>query len=224
MTTFPHKYPPHTLDECIFPDAHNKQRIDDYVTGIRTGSVLLYGPNGTGKSTTAKLIVEAALGKAQVDDNRDIISGTTLSPTAIDNLYMTWNAQLYFASCHRGWVVIEEVDRLSISLQQRLASVIDKWHNLGSIVFTTNYKGNIDPALVHRCDAIEFPTPSAHAMLKRAQQILSAEGITVSSDKVLKVLEPTDGSIRKRMEALEDLCIEHRRARAPKSVPQPATP
>ena len=62
------KYAPTNLEELIYPSTAVALRIKAYAAGQLEGHVMLYGPNGTGKTTVAKLLVDAIGGTdAQVE-------------------------------------------------------------------------------------------------------------------------------------------------------------
>ena len=62
------KYAPKNLDEVIFPSTAVQRRITGYATGQLSGHIMLHGPNGTGKTTVANLLVnELGNGHPHVD-------------------------------------------------------------------------------------------------------------------------------------------------------------
>ena len=53
------KYAPKNLNEVIYPNVAVQRRIQGYATGQLEGHIILHGPNGTGKTTLANLLVRA---------------------------------------------------------------------------------------------------------------------------------------------------------------------
>jgi replication-associated recombination protein RarA len=51
------KYAPKQLDEVIYPNVGVERRINGYATKQLEGHIILHGPNGTGKSSLANLLV-----------------------------------------------------------------------------------------------------------------------------------------------------------------------
>jgi len=63
------KYAPTNLNEVIYPSVAVERRIKGIAAGQLEGHVMLYGPNGTGKTTVAKLLIQAIGGAdARVED------------------------------------------------------------------------------------------------------------------------------------------------------------
>lgn len=52
------KYAPRNLDEVIYPSVSVERRIKGYAAGQLEGNIILYGSNGTGKTTLANLLVK----------------------------------------------------------------------------------------------------------------------------------------------------------------------
>jgi replication-associated recombination protein RarA len=65
------KYAPTNLNEVIYPSTAVERRIKAYGAGQLEGHVMLYGPNGTGKTTVANLLVSAIGGEDARQDNCD---------------------------------------------------------------------------------------------------------------------------------------------------------
>jgi replication-associated recombination protein RarA len=57
------KYAPTNLNEVIYPNVAVQRRIHGYATGQLEGHKILHGPNGTGKTTLAGLLVQAIGGE-----------------------------------------------------------------------------------------------------------------------------------------------------------------
>jgi DNA polymerase III delta prime subunit len=80
------------------------------------------------------------------------------------------------------------------------------------LIITTNDLMAIHASIRSRCRMIEFPAVSAIAMLPRAQQILSAEGLNLPDEQVLSYLKERErfGDHRKYIERLNELLLIHK--------------
>lgn len=50
------KYAPKNLSEIIYPNVSVERRVEAYAHGHLDGHIILWGPNGTGKSSIARLL------------------------------------------------------------------------------------------------------------------------------------------------------------------------
>jgi len=51
------KYAPKNLGDVLYPNPAVKTRIQGYMSGDLEGNILLWGPNGTGKTTVAAVMM-----------------------------------------------------------------------------------------------------------------------------------------------------------------------
>ena len=61
VNSFVAKYAPKQLSEVVFADAVVEQEIRRYIERDDMRPIILYGPNGTGKTTVIKLIAVAGM-------------------------------------------------------------------------------------------------------------------------------------------------------------------
>ena len=57
------------------------------------------------------------------------------------------------------------------------------------IIFTTNEVDKLDPGLLSRAEVVEVPPVDHETFLRKAQEILKSEGVTLDDKSVLEVLE-----------------------------------
>ena len=66
------KYKPKNLSEVIYPSATVEQRIMAHASGGLSGNLMLWGPNGTSKSTVANLLPEAISGEDAIVEGKSL--------------------------------------------------------------------------------------------------------------------------------------------------------
>lgn len=198
--SFDQKHSPKTLDEVMFNNPADRKRIQQYASGERWHNLLLYGPKGTAKSTTARLICEASCVKAPVYHASNC---SDKIPTAMTNEF-NW---LRLEGAKTPYIVIEEVDQLPRTTQHKLRGFMDDCQRYGRFILTTNNRHLIDQPLVDRCDDIEFFAPNIDLMMERAKTILTAEGKHCDEDTLRMLLAAGDGSLRRMLRNIEDLVL-----------------
>lgn len=215
MTKFETKYAPKTLNDIVYPSEVIKNNIADIGNGSCHDNVLLFGPHGTAKSTTVKLMFEARYGSTyQVGnyyDGADLTSAAA-AKDAIQQMQNFLNFQKFTpAGCV---IVIDEIDFMHMSAQKSLRSFMQKFPFV-RFMFTTNNETSVYSGIRSVCRLIEFPVPAAKLWLPRAQHILHAEGVQLPDANVLNMLSGVSGSARDVCRLLQDVVLKN----AP-SVPQ----
>ena len=197
------KYAPKNLGEIIYPNDAVRTRIQAYTSGQLEGNILLWGPNGTGKTTVADLIPS-------------YISGTNahVEPLSFDDILKKPDLQLYIAnSCSvaswsgsKYFMVFHEFDNAKANVS-KFWTVIEEYADQLMLIITTNEPMNIHKSLRSRCDQIAFPVLTARQVLPRALQILKAEGVNLPDKQVLHYLTQVEhfGSLREYCRKLDEI-------------------
>lgn len=218
------KYAPQTLADVIYPSAVIEQQIADIGSGALRDDLLLYGPHGTAKSTTARLISYAR--HKQMPNSQTYIAGSRMENAAAAKKIMEdFEGQYKFLPFFSGFdvIIVDEIDMVHMSAQHRFREAMQDLGNTTQFVFTTNHYKDVYTGIRDACRTIEFPLPSAHQWLPRAQYILTAEGVSLSDGKVLNILAESNGSVRDTCRLLQDAILAHRRLHeaAPQVTLQP---
>lgn len=210
MITFAQKYIPKDFDDLIFPDSNTRQRIWEFSHNRRHNSLILHGPYGTAKSTTARLIARTRADGAEHGSD-DFLRAHDIDQATFTRISNTQTVQR-LAGVKMPITIIDEIDQVDSKLQYRLRWELDMHADRGCFVFTTNKLHNVDPGVVDRCDVVELPAANTDHWRERARWILEQEEVRVSDAKLSALLSTCDGSIRDLMRALEDLVLRQPRA------------
>lgn len=180
------KYAPQNLDEVIYPNASIERRIKGYAKQGIQGHVMLHGPNGTGKTTVAKLLINAIAGAdAAIDDHTP------------DELLGKTDLRSYILSCAglgrmsvggKYFFLLNEFDNAKKNLSKFWTALDDCGEYVMAII-TTNHPMTIDGSIRSRFDMIEMAGVTAAAALPRVQQVLKAEGLSLPNQQVLEYLK-----------------------------------
>ena len=206
--SFIDKYRPMTIADTVFNDAATQKRVEQFAKGQRTGNIIFYGPKGTAKSTTARILTKELASTVNCEYPTPILQASAINNDNIESLWGHWNIQR-IEGIKYPYVIIEEVDQLHIKLQHRLRSVIDE-SSIGRIILTTNNIHLVDIPLKDRCDDIEMPPANTNRWFNRASWILNAEGVKFTDPQLRSLLNTCNGSIRDLMRALEDFVLERK--------------
>ena len=200
--------PPSTVDDLVLPDAATEKRVRQYADGKRHGNIILHGPTGTGKSTTARVIAETRNHSANSGYPVPIYNGATFAQTDFNRIYNDWNWQR-INGVEKPYVIIDEVDKLSVPLQHQLRAILDET-SIGNVILTTNHIHRLDGSLVNRCDDIELPPIHVDDWKDLISGWLAEHQIDISSDTLNAVLSTNNGTIRDLKRAVEDIICDHK--------------
>lgn len=216
------KYAPQQLSEVIYPSAAVEMRINAYATGALSDDIILWGPNGTGKSTVARLLIKAIGGENALVETLpydDLVRKTDL------RFYLMQAAHMAkFTTSGKYFLLFEEFDNETKKMD-KLWTAMDACGDGLMTIFTTNNLLKIHLSLRDRMRMVEFPALTPASVVPRAQHILAAEGLVLPDAQVLHYLTTmaSPHTLRKFLGVLDQLIFLHLQG-LPMPPWQPAKP
>jgi DNA polymerase III delta prime subunit len=190
----------------VYPNAATELRVKSLGDGRLSGHVIFYGPRGTAKTTTANLLAKTIGGQnAHIESNFEKLM-------AMPDLMFYLKQGCHFAklfTSSKFFLLFNEFDNYKGTPYQ-LWDAMDLLQSEGlMLIITTNDLMAIHPSIRSRCRLIEFPAITASAMLPRAQQILSAEGLALPDAQALSYLKGQErfGDLRKYADLIDELLL-----------------
>lgn len=183
------KYAPVSLNHVIYPSTAVALRIQAYAAGQLEGHVMLYGPNGTGKTTVAKLLVDAIGGTDAQLEQKDM--DVLLGMSKLKDYIKASCAVARLTTSGKYFIVLNEFDKVK-------KGVSDFWTGLDACdgdvmaIITTNDPMAIDRAIRSRFDMIDMCGIPAVQALPRVQFALRAEGLSLPDAQVLHYLKQVE--------------------------------
>jgi replication-associated recombination protein RarA len=185
--------------------------------------IVLYGPNGTGKSTLANLlpaVFETSPGFLSTPEaGRDgIVSGgaTYVTSQKVSNSNaialvdgVRGRNGLMGGYSAKGWryEIIDEASQLTSHAQGALKGLMDAAY-CTVFIFVTNDEPGFDGGLKSRCYRIEMGYASMPELAKRAQDMLIAAGVTPNAhiaQKAHRIAQVSGGDLRELYSGVEEL-------------------
>ena len=159
--------------------------------GTFDSHLLFYGPAGTGKSSTVRVILNE-LGisdylvingsdKTGIDDTRRIIEYASV-PALDDKIKV---------------VVMEEFERLSPQAQDSLKYVLEKYSGWCRFIFTTNNINKVTTPIISRCEVFCYSNLDVGSYLNKVIQILKEENIENNPDDIADYINASYPDLRK---------------------------
>lgn len=183
------KYAPTNLNEVIYPSAAVALRIKAYAAGQLEGHVMLHGPNGTGKSTVAKLLVDAIGGPDVRLEDKDM--DELLGMTKLKDHMKAACALARLNNSGKYFIVLDEFDTAKKGVS-KFWTALDACGDSVMAIITTNNPMAIERAIRSRFDMIEMTGIPAVQALQRVQFTLKAEGLSLPDAQVLHYLKQVE--------------------------------
>ena len=200
------KYAPQTLDEVIYPSLVVERTIKGYASGRLEGHVMLYGPNGTGKTTVANLLIKAIGGDDAIIEQKECDELMAIKDLK-HYLFRAGNLASMTTS-KKHFLLFNEFDNYS-KRAHKLWTALDYCGDSVMAVFTTNKPMDIDRSLRSRAELVEFGAVSAKLVLPRVQIALRGQGVHLPDPQVLHYLRNVEEhkDIRKYMREADKIIL-----------------
>ena len=187
--TLMERYGPKTLSDMMFANTAAQADVNSFASGGINSDLILWGVNGTGKSTIARFIAE------QRDGLTETIPASTISANvnaAVRRLEQLTNWAPFSGNTGKGTVIYEEMEANGISLAPFWLAV-DQLPSYMMVIFTTNQVMNIHKSVRSRCHTLEIKSLSAAQFLPLAQHIFASEGYGhVTAEQILAQLQAVE--------------------------------
>ena len=180
------KYAPNDLDELIYPNIGVERRVKGYASKQLEGHIILHGPNGTGKTTLANLLVKQ-IGNQNPEVERKEADEFLAQPDLKKSLKQA-SAYAAMTTSEKFFLILNEFDYSKKNLN-KFWTALDACGSGVMAIITTNQPMDVHPSIRSRCDVIEMPGVCAEAALQRIQYCLSMEGVNLPDAQVLHYLK-----------------------------------
>lgn len=203
-------YRPKRFDEIVGqPLVINKIKQNIHTKNIT--NMILSGPNGTGKTTTALAIARAIFG-GQLIGNFKEINASEKDKRNVDfvskdiipylrNRPLTCNAPFRI-------LLLEEADNLTKDAQKALRRPFEKHNRNCRVIMTVNYPDRIIPAIQSRFTTYEFTQIEKGSLVRRLRNIAEREGISFTERQYEKIAEKSGGDMRKGINYLQNMQLD----------------
>lgn len=196
------KYRPHTIDDCVLPDAI-KTTFKEFVEKGEIPNLLLCGSAGVGKTTIARALceemgVDYLFVNASEERTLGVLRGKIMqfaSSMSLEGLAKV--------------VILDEGDNIAYDTQQALKGALEEFAANCRFIFTANFKNRIISPIQSRCVTVEFHLTKedkpkmASAFMGRLRNILEKEGVVYNKEAVARLLMKYFPDYRKILNELQ---------------------
>lgn len=204
------KYRPKDLFQ-ISTDNYSVEALRKFLKAKDFPHLLLYGPSGTGKTSSIMVCVKALYGENALlnvleinasDGRRIDVVRKTIKKFATHSILKVSEADIYFKL-----VILDEVDAMTSEAQAILKKIIEDNCRTVRFCLVCNYLYKIMPALQSRCVLLRFPALTNTVIVTRLREICDIEEILINNGALDCIVKVATGDMRKSINVLQSVSI-----------------
>jgi len=219
---FYRKWRPQTLAEIVGQEQVTQTLSNALKSGRVSHAYLFYGPRGTGKTSTARILAKAVNcltnGKGEPCNTCEMCQATTegraldvieidaASNTGVDDIRSLREKVNYAPNQARYKVyIIDEVHMLSTSASNALLKTLEEPPSYVIFILATTEAHKVPPTILSRCQRFDFRRISQADVVSKLTSICDAEGIHLKPEGLRLIARSATGSLRDAENLLEQL-------------------
>jgi len=219
---FYRKWRPQTLAEIVGQEQVTQTLSNALKSGRVSHAYLFYGPRGTGKTSTGRILAKAlnclSDGKGEpcnscdmcraITEGRalDVIEVDAASNTGVDDIRSLREKVNYAPNQARYKVyIIDEVHMLSNSASNALLKTLEEPPPQVIFILATTEIHKMLPTIMSRCQRFDFRRISRAGIISKLSRICETEGIKLEPEGFNLIAKSATGSLRDAENLLEQL-------------------
>jgi DNA polymerase-3 subunit gamma/tau len=222
MQVFYRKWRPQTLAEIVGQEQVTQTLNNALASGRVSHAYLFYGPRGTGKTSTGRILAKAVnctgRGKSKpcnrcemclaVTEGRalDVIEIDAASNRGIDEIRDLREKVNYAPNQARYKVyIVDEVHMLTKEAANALLKTLEEPPPYVIFILATTEVHKVPATILSRCQRFDFRRISQADVVSKLERICSSEGIQIEREGLQLIARSATGSLRDAENLLEQL-------------------
>ena len=187
------KYRPATIDGYVFVDYNQKDQVEKWISDGMPPHLLFSGAAGTGKTTLAKIMINA-YGVHQYD-LMQVNASRNNTVEYIKDTIIPFISTMPFGDYKI--VLLDEADYMSPNAQAILRGAMEDYEKTSRFILTCNYPHKIISALKSRTQGFHINNTDHNEFTARVAEILITEGIEPDLEVLDHYVKATYPDLRK---------------------------
>lgn len=193
------KYRPKTIDEYVWMDDNQKHQVEQWIKDKYIPHLLLSGSAGVGKTTLAKILVNALdiepMDFMHINASRD--NGVDMLRNKITGFGQTSPFGNFKV------VLLDEADYLTPPAQAIMRGMMEEYSSILRFILTCNYPNKIIPALHSRMQGFHFRLLDEAQFATKLVDILDKENVEFDADTFATFIKASYPDMRKAINTLQ---------------------
>jgi replication factor C subunit 3/5 len=200
------KYRPTNIDNIVLEDI-NKIIIKNIISKKQFPNLLLFGPPGTGKTTTIINLIKEYQKKNEIQ-SKDLIMDLNASVERGIDVVRTQIQQFVMSKTlfHNGtkFIILDEVDYMTKNAQHALKNIIQIYKNMNvRFCLICNYISRIEKCLQDECMNMRFTQLPKQNIIDFLKNIIEKENLKIDTNNIEYIYKYFDFDIRSMINYLQ---------------------
>jgi replication factor C small subunit len=182
--------------------------LKEFIKTPNMPHMIFAGPAGTGKTSTALIIVKTILkGEDLSTKLLEVNASDTVRIDFVRNVLKNFVNQNLFKDGSLKFVILDEADNIPGQVQQALRRIIEKASLNVKFILLCNYINRIIDPIISRCAVFRFVNLPKEKIVERLKYIAKKENLQIPTDKSEQFFELlyfiSGGDLRKAINTLQ---------------------
>jgi len=179
------------------------RRIESLTNALNIPHLLFAGPAGTGKSTTALIIVKTLFGESWKENYLELNASDERGINVVREKVKNFARTKSLGNVFFKVIFLDEADALTPEAQQALRRTMENYSATCRFILSCNYSSKIIDPIQSRCAMFRFKLLEKKDIEKYLTWIANKEDLTLNSDAVEIIYEGSEGDCRRATNLLQ---------------------
>ena len=200
------KYRPKDIDNII-SHKHIIKTIKSMINNNNIPHLLLYGPAGTGKTSTALVISKYIFSDASNSNILELNASDDRNISTVRNEIKSFASSNAIFSNGIKVIILDEADAMTSQAQMALRRIIEIYSTNIRFIIICNNIDNILQAIQSRCSKFRFPPVDFNSFKIHIENIIEKENINVDKNSIQSISNISKGDLRKAINILQSIYL-----------------